>query len=101
MAGEYIQADTITGYWKQLKAFYEASSPSFEKITSKQYQAIERSEREDSDNHLNHERLGEDTQAVDIAFYKYLPDGKIAYRVHIVDVLGKQKDHYFIIKSFS
>lgn len=101
MAGEYIQADTIAAYWKQLKAFYEASSPSFEKITAKQYKLIDRSEREDSDNHLNHERLGEDTQAVDIAFYKYLPDGKIAYRIHVVDTSGKQKDYYFVIKSFS
>ncbi|MCC6643377.1 hypothetical protein IT411_01390 [Candidatus Peregrinibacteria bacterium] len=101
MSGEYIQSNSIKDYWKQLKAFYLASSPVFEKITAKKYRAIERSEREDSDNHLNHERLGEDTQAVDIAFYKYLPESRIAYRVHIVDVNGQKQDHYFIVKSFA
>lgn len=101
MAGEYIQAEDLKSYWKQLRAFYLANSPLFEEITEKKYQAIERSEREDSDNHLNFERLGEDTKAVDVAFYKYLPDGKIAYRIHLVDVDGKQENHFFLIKGFS
>lgn len=101
MAGEYIQAEDIKSYWKQLKAFYLANSPLFEEIDEQTYQAIERSEREDSDNHLNYERLGEDTKAVDVAFYKYLPDGKIAYRVHLVDQNGQREDHYFLTKSFS
>jgi hypothetical protein len=100
MAGEYIQADSIEEYWKNLKAFFEANSPYFKQISKTEYESIERSEREDSDNHLNQERLGEDTQTVDVAFYKYLPDGEIAYRVHIVNVEGKQDDHFFIVKSF-
>lgn len=100
MAGEYIQADDLISYWKQLKAFYEANSPTFDEITKAGYDAIERSEREDSDNHLNYERLGEDTKAVDVAFYKYLADGRTAYRIHIVNINGKQEDHYFLVKSF-
>lgn len=100
MAGEYIQANSIQEYWKGLKAYFEASSPYFQEIDKTEYETIERSEREDSDNHFNQERLGEDTQAVDVAFYKYLPDGKIAYRVHIVNIEGKQEDHFFIVKSF-
>lgn len=101
MAGEYVQAANIKAYWKQLKAYYQAQSPVYEEINQKTYDGFERSEREDSDNHLNFERLGEDTDAVDVAFYKYLPDNKIAYRVHIIDVSGKQENHYFIIRSFS
>lgn len=101
MAGEYVQAEKISDYWKQLRAYYIAASPLFQEIDAQAYAAIERSEREDSDNHLNFQRLGEDSQVVDIAFYKYLPDSQIAYRIHLVDVNGKQEDHYFIVKSFS
>ncbi|MGL5831366.1 MAG: hypothetical protein ACRCZE_04430 [Candidatus Altimarinota bacterium] len=100
MAGEYIQADTIQEYWKNLKAFFQAQSPFFQEITKIEYDQIDRSEREDSDNHLNQDRLGEDTKTSDATFYKYLPEGKTAYRVHIVDVDGKQEIHYFIIQSF-
>jgi hypothetical protein len=50
---------------------------------------------------LNFDRLGDDTKVVDVAFYKYLPDGKIAYRVHVVDVNGIREDHFFLINSFS
>ena len=100
MAGEYVQADDITSYWKQLKAYYEANSPTFESISKEEYEAISRSEREDSDNHLNFQRLGDDTKAVDIAFYKYLADGRTAYRIHVVDQNGQQEDHYFTVKSF-
>ncbi len=100
MAGEYIQAEDLESYWKQLKAYYEVNSPRFEIITKEQYEAIQRSEREDSDNHLNYERLGDDTKAVDIAFYKYLPGSRTAFRVHIVDVDGNRADYYFLVNSF-
>lgn len=100
MAGEYIQAGSIQEYWKNLKAFFNAQSPFFQEITKQEYDLIDRSEREDSDNHLNQDRLGEDTKASDASFYKYLPDGKIAYRVHIVDIDGKEEVHYFLIQSF-
>lgn len=100
MAGEYIQAEDIKSYWKQLKAFYEANSPIFEEITKEQYDEFQKSEREDSDNHLNQDRLGQDTQVVDVAFYKYLPHSRIAYRIHVVNVDGVKEDHYFITQSF-
>ncbi len=100
MSGEYIQSNDNQSYWKQLKAYYLASSPVFEEISKEEYEKIERSEREDSDNHLNFERLGEDTKVVDLDYYKYLPDEKIAHRVHIVDINGNREDHYFIINSF-
>ncbi len=100
MAGEYIQSDSLKSYWKQLKAFYTAGSPLFQKITKKQYDSYQKSEREDSDNHLNQERLGQDTQVVDVAFYKYLPDHQTAYRIHIVDVAGETEEHFFITRSF-
>ncbi len=101
MAGEYIQADTIKDYWKQLKSYYLAGSSLYQEIDQQTYDLLERGEREDSDNHLNFERLGSDTKVVDVAFYKYLPDSKIAYRIHIVDESGAQEDHFFIINSFS
>jgi len=100
MAGEYIQANDLKSYWKQLKAYYQANSPTFKVLNKEQYEAIQRSEREDSDNHNNEMRLGSDTQVVDVAFYKYLPDSEVAYRIHIVDVNGTQEDYYFTIKSF-
>ncbi len=98
MAGEYFQAKTIHEYWKQLKAYYQAQSPEFQEITKEEYDAFERSEREDSDNHINQERLGEETQVTDATFYKYLPFQKIAHRTHVVDVSGAQEVHYYITK---
>jgi hypothetical protein len=100
MAGEYIQADTIKEYWKNLKAYFQAQSPFFQEISKEEYDQIDRSEREDSDNHLNQDRLGEDTKVSDASFYKYLTDGKTAYRTHLVDVDGQQEIHYFLIQSF-
>jgi len=101
MAGEYIQSDTIADYWKQLKSYYFTRSPNYQEIDKKTYDAIERAEREDSDNHLNFERLGDDTKVVDVAFYKYLPVNQVAFRIHVVNVEGEQETHYFIINSFS
>ncbi len=99
MAGEYIIADSIDQYWKQLKAFYEASSPSFQEITADQYNSYERSEREDSDNRQNQDRLGTDSSVVDITFYKYLPQGKIAYRTHIISAEGQEAIKYYQIQT--
>jgi hypothetical protein len=101
MSGEYIQSSSIKDYWKQLKAYYQLRSSFYQEIDRNKYEQLERGEREDSDNHLNFERLGTDSQVVDVAFYKYLPDGKIAFRVHLVDVGGQQEDHYFLVNSFS
>ncbi len=99
MAGEYIIADDIKSYWQKLKAFHQAQSPEFYEISKEDYDDLNRSEREDSDNHINQERLGEETSVSDATFYKYLPHQKIAYRTHIVDKDGNQEDHYYIVKS--
>ncbi len=97
MAGEYINADSIKEYWKELKNIYTDRSSDWENLSKKQYEAIERSERDDSDNHLNEERLGKDTQVIDICKYKFLPDRKVAYHVHIIHNDGSTKDFYFQI----
>jgi len=97
MAGEYINADTIDQYWTELKTIYLDRSEDWQDISAEEYNAIERSEREDSDNHLNKERLGKDTQVIDICKYKFLPDRKIAYFIHMVHKDGSSKDVYFEI----
>lgn len=99
MAGEYITAKTIKEYWKKLKAYHQTQSPEFYEINQEEYDSFSRSEREDSDNHLNQKRLGSETQVSEATFYKYLPHQKIAYRSHIVDADGNREDHYFIVKT--
>ncbi len=98
MSGEYICSKTIEEYWKQLKAIYEAESSTWEDISKEEYEAVERSERADSDNHLNEERLGKDTEVIDICHYKYLPDRKVVYKVLMKDIQGSTREHYFRIK---
>jgi hypothetical protein len=97
MAGEYIIAENHADYWKMLKAFHESQSPEFSEITKEEYESIDHSEREDSDNHINQERLGSETQVADVTFYKYLPNQKIAYRTHIIDVNGIEEVHYYLV----
>ena len=98
MSGEYIQSDTIEDYWDQLKAIYKNQSTDWEDITAEDYDTIEHSEREDSDNHLNEERLGKDTQVIDLCHYKFMPDRYAAYHVRIIHKDGTDKDHYFKLK---
>jgi hypothetical protein len=97
MAGEYVQANTIEDYWKQLKAIYVSRSEHWKDLSAAEYNAIERSEREDSDNHLNEERLGKDTQVIDICKYKIMPDRQIAYFVQMIRSNDTTKDVYFEI----
>jgi|GEM_PF-1994162 len=97
MAGEYIQSENIKDYWEKLKKIYVERSTKWENLTMQKYRAIERSEREDSDNHLNEERLGKDTQVIDICMYKMLPDRKIAYHIEIIHKDGTKQDEYFQI----
>ena len=97
MAGEYINADNISTYWKELKLIYEKRAAKWKNLTRRQYEKIERSEREDSDNHLNMERLGKDTQVIDICKYKFLPDRQVAYSIHMVHTDGTTRDVYFLI----
>lgn len=97
MSGEYINADTINAYWKELKAIYVSRSSEWIDLSDEEYKKIERSEREDSDNHLNEERIGKDTQVIDICKYKFLPDRKVAYHVQLIHKDGTKRDEYFQI----
>lgn len=99
MSGEYIQAETIEDYWKQLKEVYQSRSTEWKDLSKEEYEAIEHSEREDSDNHLNEDRLNDDndTNVVDYCHYKYLPDRQAAYHVEIVTKDGNKQEHYFQI----
>lgn len=98
MSGEYINANSIEEYWKQLKTIYLQKSTDWKDLTTDEYKNLELSEREDSDNHLNEERLGKETKAIDICHYKYLPDRKVAYHIELKDDQGKSESRYFQIK---
>jgi hypothetical protein len=98
MSGEYINADTIDAYWSQLKSIYVKRSADWKDLTADQYKAIERSEREDSDNHFNKERLGKETAVIDICHYKFLPGRIAAYHIEVIHKDGSKKDHFFQIK---
>ncbi|MBU0668148.1 hypothetical protein KJ951_00490 [Patescibacteria group bacterium] len=99
MSGEYIKSNTLEDYWKKLKAIYVSRSTDWEDLTKEQYEAIEHSERQDSDNHLNEQRLKDeaDTNVVDYCFYKFMPDRKVAYHITVTQKDGKREEHYFQI----
>lgn len=97
MSGEYINAETVEDYWLQLKAIYQKRATEWKDLTPEQYKAIERSERTDSDNHFNEERLGKDTSVIDLCFYKFLPNREAAYRIEILHKDGTKKEVYFQI----
>lgn len=98
MSGEYINSDSIEDYWQQLKKIYQKQSTSWKDLTDFEYKAITASEREDSDNHFNQERLGKETGVIDLCHYKYLPERNVAYHVEIINNDGSKIDHYFQIK---
>ncbi len=97
MAGEIIKALTVGDAEKQILAIYHSQSITLDMITREEYEAYEESEREDSDNHLNIERLGKDTKIVDLAYYKYLPERKTAYRIDLVDENQKLEKQLFFV----
>lgn len=99
MSGEYIIANTTSEYWNELKTIYVRRSTDWKDLTQEEYEAIENSEREDSDNHLNEERLKDDndTNVVDYCHYKSLPDRKVAYSIKIANKEGKSEHYYFKI----
>ena len=98
MSGEYINANTIDEYWQQLKSIYVRRSLAWKDLTLEEYKAVERSEHEDSDNHFNQERLGKETQVIDICHYKYLPDRHVAYHIEVKTAKDEKKDFCFQIK---
>jgi hypothetical protein len=98
MSGEYINAKTIEDYWTQLKSLYVRRSLEWKDLTDEEYKAIERSEHEDSDNHFNMERLGKDTDVVDICHYKYMPERHVAYKIEILHKDKSKREYYFQIR---
>jgi hypothetical protein len=95
MAGEIIKAKTITEAIEQLEEIYKQQFAHFRYISAEEYNSHLLSEREDSDNHLNLERLGKDTEVIDLAYYKYLPDQKIAYRVEFIHTDGISREEIY------
>lgn len=95
MAGEIIKANNVEEAEKQLMAIYNSKSIWVKNITREEYENLKESEREDSDNHLNIERLGKDTLIVDLAYYKFLPERESAYRVDLIDQSQKVKKQLY------
>jgi len=95
MAGEIIKANNTEEAESQLMAIYEAKSIWVKPITQEEYEALEPSEREDSDNHLNLERLGHDTLIADLAYYKFLDNRETAFRIDLVDQQQKVKKQLY------
>jgi hypothetical protein len=90
MAGENIIADTIEEGKKQIIEIYKRQSIELKEITKEQYESYQLSERTDSDNHLQLERLGKGTKVIDQAFYKYLPEPHhIIYKINLIHEDGQ------------
>ena len=66
MAGEIITATTLEEGKEELRGIYRLDAIDFKEITQEEYEAIERDEREDSDNHLNIEKLGKEEKLVEL-----------------------------------
>ena len=97
MAGEIIQAHTVEDAERQLMSIYKVKSHHIRTITKEDYDKIGKSEREDSDNHLNLERLGKSTKIVDLAYYKFIKNRETAYRIDLIDENQKLKKQLFFI----
>lgn len=98
MSGEYINAEKIDEYWSELKKIYHGRALNWKDLTDLEYKAMIQSEREDSDNHFNRDRLGKETSVIDICHYKYLPDRNVAYHIEVINKEGSKMDYYFQIK---
>lgn len=97
MPGEIITAQTIEEAEKQLIAIYQAKSITLDMIDREEYESHKESEHEDSDNHLNIDRLGKDTKIVDLAYYKFLPNQKTAYRIDLINEDKKVLKQLFFV----
>ena len=102
MAGEIITATTLEEAKTELRGIYKLDALDFKELSKEDYEKIERDEREDSDNHLNIEKLGKEATVIDLAYYKYLPDRKIAYRIILKHKNGTEMyDYFMVIPGFS
>lgn len=97
MAGEIIHAKTLEEAKIELRAIYKKDAAEFQEISKEQYESRPENEREDSDNHLNEEKLGIDADIIDLAYYKYLPDRKVLYRIVLKHKNSEQMEDYFMI----
>jgi hypothetical protein len=98
MSGEIITATTLTTAKEELRNIYKSKSNQFKEISRTQYEEIEGDEREDSDNHLNLERLEKsEAKVIDLAFYKYMENRQIAYKIILRDQNNSELEDYFTI----
>lgn len=97
MPGEILKSKTLIEAKEELRNIYKDRSNEFKEITKEEYEALEHDERKDSDNHLNLERLGKESDVVDLAYYKYLPNRQIAYRIILKHKNGKEMEDYFTL----
>jgi len=97
MAGEIITAKTLVEAKEQLRNIYIAKSSQFKEITKEEYESLQHDEREDSDNHLNIERLGKTADVIDIANYKYLQNRQVAYKIILKHKNGEEMEDYFTL----
>lgn len=97
MPGEILKSKTLSEAKEELRSIYKDRSNEFKEITKEEYEALEHDEREDSDNHLNLERLDKESDVVDLAYYKYLPNRQIAYRIILKHKNGKEMEDYFTL----
>lgn len=99
MAGEKLTASTLEEAKKELRSIYKSQSHSFEELTKEEYEAFDTDERDDSDNHLNEEKLGKEADIIDLAYYKYLPEHKTAYRIILKHKDKRNMEDFFIVKT--
>ncbi len=98
MPDEIITAKNLTEAKEELRTIYKRKSENFREITKEEYESFEYDEREDSDNHLNEERMEKgEAEVIDIAHYKYLPDRETAYHILLKDKNGNEMEDYFVI----
>ena len=98
MPGEQITATTIPEAKQEFRDIYKKDAHKFEEITKEQYEAYEHDERPDSDNHINEEKFKNgETQILDLAYYKYLPNRKTVYKIFFQNQKGETAEDYFLI----
>lgn len=103
MPGEIITSSTIPEAKQELRDIYKKNVHKFEEITKEQYEQYKHDERPDSDNHLNEEKFQNgELQVLDLTYYKYLSDRKIAYRVFLQNQKGETgEDHFLIVPEIA
>ena len=97
MAGEILKSKTLEEAKEELRTIYKRTASSLTESSKEEYDTLTQDEREDSDNHLNEEKLGKEADVIDLAFYKFLANRKTAYKIILKHKNGNQMEDYFII----